>query len=255
VNATALGGEVDALEPGAYGSFAINQAVTIEGQGWSYIAPPENGYGIYINAGSGNVAIHGVSLNGVGTTGATGIAFASGSSLTIEDSTIRNFSGSGIALAPISSATIAVSRTLVAGNGGHGIYLQPNGRLTVHAIFNRVEAYQNVQKGIGIFGNLDGLPIDAVIVDSIAANNADGIYVLGNGFFNSVSLRVNHSTTYANGTGLHAEGSAAVFASQSDLNEPTSPWLEDSNSCILTYGDNYTYNNPPVCSFPAFQKY
>ena len=50
VNATAVGGEVDALDAGAYGSFTISQAITIEGQGWSYIAPPTGGNGITINA-------------------------------------------------------------------------------------------------------------------------------------------------------------------------------------------------------------
>jgi hypothetical protein len=158
-------------------------------------------------------------------------------------------------LAPTSSATITVSRTLVANNGGHGIYLQPSGSPTVHAIFDRVEACQNAQKGIGIFGNLDSEPLNAVIVDSVAAYNADGFYVLGNGFFESVNLRVNHSTTFGNGTGLHAEGSGTMFVSQTDLNETESPWLEDSSSCIVTYGGNYTYNNHPVCSVPPFQKY
>ena len=66
VNATSLGGEVDALDPAGYGPIVISQAVTIEGQGWSYIAPPASGNGITINAVSGNVAIRGVSLNGVG---------------------------------------------------------------------------------------------------------------------------------------------------------------------------------------------
>ena len=41
---------------------------------------------------SGNVSIHGVSLNGVGITGNTnGILFNSGGSLTVRDSVIRNF--------------------------------------------------------------------------------------------------------------------------------------------------------------------
>src|SRR5712691_3568323 len=70
VAATAVGGEVDALDPGAYGSFTISQAITIEGQGWSYIAPPANGNGITINAVSGDVFIRGVSLNGVGVANA-----------------------------------------------------------------------------------------------------------------------------------------------------------------------------------------
>src|SRR5258707_14093569 len=71
VAATAVGGEVDALDPGAYGSFTISQAITIEGQGWSYVAPPSGGAGITINDGGGNIAIHGVSLNGAGIAGST----------------------------------------------------------------------------------------------------------------------------------------------------------------------------------------
>jgi hypothetical protein len=114
VNATSLGGEVDALDPAGYGPITISQAITIEGQGWSYAAPPSGGNAITINAGSGDVSIHGVSLNGVGISGTTnGIVFNSGASLTIEDSVIRNMTGDGIHFVPTSSSSISVSRSFV----------------------------------------------------------------------------------------------------------------------------------------------
>src|SRR5216683_4582768 len=92
VAATAAGGEVDALDPGAYGSFTILHAITIEGQGWSYVASPSNGNAITINAGaSDNIKIHGVSLNGVGTTSSNGIVFNAGASLTVTDCVAQNF--------------------------------------------------------------------------------------------------------------------------------------------------------------------
>ena len=95
VNATSAGGEVDALDPAGYGPIVISQAVTIEGQGWSYIAPPAGGNGITINAVSGKVSIHGVSLNGAGITGGTnGIVFNSGDTLTVTDCVAQNFAGS-----------------------------------------------------------------------------------------------------------------------------------------------------------------
>ena len=79
VNATSLGGEVDALDPAGYGPIIISQAITIEGQGWSYAAPAANSPAITSNAVTGNVYIHGVSLDGVGITGfTTGIQFNSG---------------------------------------------------------------------------------------------------------------------------------------------------------------------------------
>ena len=40
VDATSAGGEVDALDPAGYGPITIGQPISIEGQGWSYIAPP-----------------------------------------------------------------------------------------------------------------------------------------------------------------------------------------------------------------------
>src|SRR5215813_14752506 len=57
VAATSPGGEVDALDAGAYGSFIIDRPITIEGQGWSYVAPPNNGNAITINTSGGNVTI------------------------------------------------------------------------------------------------------------------------------------------------------------------------------------------------------
>jgi len=89
VTATAAGGEVDALDPGAYGSFTVSQAITIEGEGWAYITPPANGAAITITAASTDkVSIHGVSLNGTGVAGGTGILLNSGL-LILQDSVFR----------------------------------------------------------------------------------------------------------------------------------------------------------------------
>src|SRR5258708_38891996 len=109
VGATAVGGEVDALDPGPYGTFPISQAIAIEGQGWSYVAPPSGGAAITINAGSGRVAIHGVLLNGAGIAGSTnGIVFNSGKSLTVEDCVVRNMTGHGLEFL----STAATTQTL-----------------------------------------------------------------------------------------------------------------------------------------------
>jgi hypothetical protein len=53
VNVTSAGGEVDALDPAGYGPITISQAITIEGQGWSYIAPPHWSHSLRLgNAGT-----------------------------------------------------------------------------------------------------------------------------------------------------------------------------------------------------------
>src|ERR1700722_9187324 len=124
VTATAVGGEVDALDPGAYGSFTINHAITIEGQGWSYVAPPSGGAAITITASSGNVFIHGVSVDGVGTSGTDGIALTgSASSLAIIDCVIQNFTHDGIYLQPTGSLELSIRNTIASNNGNDGIDL------------------------------------------------------------------------------------------------------------------------------------
>jgi hypothetical protein len=120
VNATSAGGEVDALDPAGYGPITISQAITIEGQGWSYIAPPPSGNGITINAVSGDVTIHGVSLNGAGITGGTnGIVFNSGANLTVTDCVARNFAGFGIFMqVPLSK--VSILNSIFSDNAGAG---------------------------------------------------------------------------------------------------------------------------------------
>src|SRR5215472_3490923 len=112
VNVTAAGGEVDALDPAGYSPITISQAITIEGQGWSYIAPPAGGDAITINAGAtDNIVIRGLSLNGAGVAGPTnGIVFNSGGGLTVTNCVVQNFlttgsdsiTGNGILIQPSS---------------------------------------------------------------------------------------------------------------------------------------------------------
>src|SRR5579864_9215507 len=133
VNATSAGGEVDALDPAGYSPITINKPITIEGQGWSYIAPPAGGNAITINipdngTGTGNVTIHGVSLNGAGVAGTTnGIVFNSGSSLTLNDCFVRNMTGDGLDVslsASVFSQNLTVSNSHFNDNyNGNGILL------------------------------------------------------------------------------------------------------------------------------------
>jgi hypothetical protein len=189
VAATSVGGEVDALEPGAYGSFTISQAVTIEGQGWSYVAPPAGGAGITINAGSGNVVIHGVSINGVGATGTTnGIVSNSGGSLTVTDCKFDNFTNDGILIQPGSNSLVAtISNTNIANNGHDGIQITGN----VSVIISNTYALNNVNDGVDISESPFGY---AGISNTIAAYNGNnGFEFLQNTFANLSNVRADEN--------------------------------------------------------------
>jgi hypothetical protein len=248
VNATAVGGEVDALDPGAYGSFTISQAITIEGQGWSYVAPPANGAAITITASSGTVTIRGVSLNGIGVAGAYGIVFNSGAELQVINCVVRNFAANGISFGPTVSSTLVVSNTFIASNAFQGVIVAPQAaNLTVRAVLNRVELHNNF-RGLYVydFANSGGT-IDVSAVDTVASNNST------NGFeveTTAVGSPVTHlslvrvTAAENGGAGVAAEGpQSTIRLAESLLTANGQGWAQNGGSLVVSYGNNFIDGN------------
>src|SRR3954463_9252159 len=81
IGKTAAGGEIDALDPGGFGSVTINKAITIDAtpQGGGILAA--NTFGVTVNAGANDaVVLRGLSIQGVGT-GTNGVKFNTGGTL------------------------------------------------------------------------------------------------------------------------------------------------------------------------------
>jgi hypothetical protein len=239
VNATSAGGEVDALDPGAYGSFTISQAISIEGQGWSYVAPPNNGAAITINAASGTVSIRGVSLNGVGTSGITnGILFNAGGSLNVQDSSIRNFSNAGILMQPTAGAvSFAITNTIVANNTFTGLYyLPPSGSATVNGVIDHVVATNN-QYGILINTASGGGATTVAISNSVASNNiSTGIYLRNASA--SFAASIDNTGLTGNFNGIEAFNTVNVTLGR---------------SVIASNANDGTYNNTSPNTFYSYQ--
>src|SRR5262245_35657080 len=240
----AAGGEIDVLDPAGYGAVIINKSISIRGHGFSGISIDSGGTAISINIGL-NDAVHlsGLMLEG-GQLGQIGIYFFNAGTLVIQDCVVRNFTSSGMAIAPAQAANIAVTNTLVEENGGHGIYVQPTGSFApVEAFFTRVESYHNGQMGIGVFGNTaNGFSyVDASVVESAGAFNAHhGFYALGGGA--ATSLKVFHSTTMGNlQVGILADNASTVSVALSNLNDHAGV---AGSGCLQSYGDNYSDGIP-----------
>jgi Periplasmic copper-binding protein (NosD) len=219
VDATSAGGEVDALDPAGYSPITISRGITIEGQGWSYIAPPPNGAAITINAVSGNVAIHGVSLNGAGVTGGTnGILFNSGGSLTVTDCVMQNFSGftglgsaqgHGILMLPTSGVfSFVITNTIVSNNSGFGInYAPTSGSASATGTIDHVVVSNNAN-GIWINTSLGGGSTKIAVSNSIVSNSNIGIYA-DNGEGPALLVSIDNSSFTGNGAaGIDAENSS-----------------------------------------------
>jgi hypothetical protein len=256
VNATAAGGEVDALDAGAYGSFTISHAITIEGQGWSYVAPPANGNAITINATtSDNINIHGVSLNGVGTTFTSGILFNSGGRLNIRDSVIQNFTQNGIFCSPNTStlSQLYVSNTLVSDNGKNGIEISSGaGTGTTNGVLDHVQIENNAQNGLYVITNTE--TINVIVSDSVSANNGEsGIVAFPQGVA-PVNIMVRNSTIANNNgiAGLEAdESGATIRVTRSTITGNFAGWATAGAGVVSTFGDNDIFGNGSANNAPT----
>ena len=95
------------------------------------------------------MTLRGLDIEGVGT-GLNGINFLQGSSLHVQNCTIRGFNGtnaSGISFTPGTEAQLFVTDTIVMNNGqfaaGNGIVVRPTGSGNVSAVFTRVNSNYN----------------------------------------------------------------------------------------------------------------
>jgi hypothetical protein len=265
----AAGGEIDVLDPAGYGSISISKAVSVQGHGFASIAPAAtSAAGIFIQAGpSEKVNLNGLIIEGAGF-GETGIGFISGGSLVIENSVVRNWNSSGIAIGPSTMGTdtvsISISNTLVADNGGHGIYIQPRAEFSadVIATFSRVEVDNNVQKGIGIFTNLGG-SILATVVDSVATNNGTNFYALGSsnpcpavGAGGCAQMQIFRSTSTQSpptpNIGIVAEGGAIIYVGQSSVGLLGGAWSVSTGGQVFSFGDNDAFEPAPSGTIPKF---
>src|SRR5262245_60632310 len=97
ISKTALGGEIDALDPGGFGAVTITKAITIDGGGGQVASVLVSGTnGIIVNAGVNDVVtLRHIRINGLGT-GLNGVEFLKGRALIVEHCEIFAFTKAGI---------------------------------------------------------------------------------------------------------------------------------------------------------------
>lgn len=144
ISKTAAGGEIDALDPGGFGTVTITKAITIDGgagQVASVLASGTNG--INVNAGVNDVVIlRHLTINGISGTGAgglNGVRYSSGAALHIQDCYIFGFTQDGVNVATTATAALFVNNTFVT-NNVNGIHIAPSMTSFVKSMLVQVRA-------------------------------------------------------------------------------------------------------------------
>jgi hypothetical protein len=143
ISKTAAGGEIDALDPGGFGTLTATKSITVEGtqgQGFgSTLASGTTGFivndSLTASPGTIVVRLRNLSINGAGTTlGTHGINFVSGKALEVESCRIYNFSTSGIRVANTAgNVQLIVRDTMISDVTADGIILSPSNTVGVSA--------------------------------------------------------------------------------------------------------------------------
>jgi hypothetical protein len=236
-NTVAAGGEIDVLDPAGYGALTITKSISIQGHGFAGIATA-SGNAITITAGnSDDISLRGLLIDGVGS-GNRGIELNSAGSLDIQDSLIRNFSGSGLVLTSTDPSKVFISDTRIARNRAGGISSIGDGSLS--GVIDRVVIANNVGTGLSFafYSQLKFTVSDSVITD----NSGDGVQIAGAGQPGEVMLR--NVVVADNSTGVSVTGSNTIIrVTKSTITGNTIGFTTLSSGQIASYSDNNLNGN------------
>jgi parallel beta helix pectate lyase-like protein len=243
ISKTAVGGEIDALDPGGFGAVTITKAITLAADGALASTLVSGTNGIVISAPAGAiVTIRGLEITGIGS-GLSGIVFNSGGALHVEKCAIRQFTGNGILFQPSSGGSdLFVSDTDIGDNTGAGIQIAPTGSGIAAVVIDRVHANNN-NAGIRATAAGGGAFIDVTVRDSVAGGNS-GIGFLAQSSSAPTRMMLSRTTASFNGVGFQADGSAAtIWMGDSAALANTTGMSFINTGNLLSYGDNQVNGN------------
>jgi hypothetical protein len=238
ISKTFIGGEIDALDPGGFGTVTITKSITIDGCCiTSILASGTNGVNVNIapnaNDPERRVTLRHLTINGTGASGAVGtrtglkgINYTQGLVLHVENCFIQNFTQDGIFMSHSASGgtvhvkdtnitncnvgiSIATTTGFVVGNMDH-VRLE---KMTSHGMVIGNHGHAHVSNCFIAFNGGDGVNIGASIADGtvnlestfIASNGAAGIR---NGTTGSI-IDISNTSILQNATGIASASGAA----------------------------------------------
>jgi hypothetical protein len=282
ISKTSAGGEIDCLDPGGYGTLTITKSITIDCTGTmgSVLASGTNGFNINDSASgfanTSRVVLRGLTINGSGTaaqnaqgnpgTGLIGISFTSGASLIVEDVIIQDFNASsaiGISFRPASTAQLSVSNSVIIDNGngatGGGILVQPTGASgNARVVVTNVELNNNSGFGVSVNSTGNTGPSTQVGLTNVRlTHNGTGLNVLSPAATTGLTVELDNSTVFANGTGIRSDGGTiGIGVGNTTLQANGTALVTANGGTIQSWGDNRLIGNTVLSNFnpPALIK-
>jgi len=240
ISVTAAGGEIDALDPGGFGTVTITKSITIDGGGGQVASILASGVnGIIVNAGMNDVVIlRNLRINGAGTTlGQNGIRFLVGGELHVEHCVIERFSNIAIDFQPSGGGEGYITDTTLIDNAGGGVVVN-TGRVAITNLHSEAN-------GNGVMVN--GTAI-ASVRDSFAAGSGAGFGAVTGG----AAINVENSVATHNQFGIFVALGAVARVSNTMIVSNTNEGLHnDGASFLISLQGNSLIANPTNGAFTS----
>jgi hypothetical protein len=233
INKTADGGEVDALTAGSFGSFVINNSITIDGKGLATVQET-SGQAIAVNeyATTDTVVLKGLSING-GSSGVEGIYYPGSGNLVVENCIITGFTYDGIVNVTNGNSLLYVKNTTING-GATGVYVNEDGGSTIleHVTITGTSSY-----GVEVLNSPGSLTInDSLIVGGAYGVDVQSSAFYGTSLFNTILERVTITGTTTGGlyvgVGTAGVDSSTFFSNATAMEAASGSTIRISNSNI-----------------------
>ncbi len=205
ISKTAAGGEIDALDPGGFGTVTVTKSITLNGQATLAGILNSNTNGVTVNAGVNDVVVlRNLSINGAGT-GLSGIRYIGGAAVTVENCTIDGFTANGVEANLTTNGRLTVRNTSI-GGGAAGVKVNgTTGR--VSAVLSNVSVRGSAMGVDGLYGVID--------ITGSVFSDATSYAILAEGGLISVS----NSLLASNSVAIQAQTGATVRLSNNDVYE------------------------------------
>jgi hypothetical protein len=233
ISKTFIGGEIDPLDPGGFGTLTVTKSITVDGCCiTSVLASGTTGFiinvGVNANDPERRVTLRHLTINGTGSSGAVGqrtgvrgINFIAGKSLWVENCYIQNFANEGIRVALAETGSMLSVKDTNITNCNVGIDVSTTTGFVV-GLMEKVRVERMTNNGVNIGAHAFGTVRDSFI----AFNGNDGVSMGATN--NDGRVFVENSMLVHNATVALRAGSAAP--------DTTNPQLVVSNTRVSSNG-------------------
>jgi hypothetical protein len=240
ISKTAASGIISVLDPGGFGAVTITKSITLDNasENGSVLASGING--IIISAGVNDaVTLRGISIDGTGVggnTGINGIRFLSGAKLVVDRCVISNFTTNGIDFEPNNAAVFSVTNTTINNITGNAVFVLAGASGTANGTLDHVHLLEGgsglvVQKGTV-----------AIKSSQVSGMGSVGINATGTSALAHISL--DDTVVDNGGTGVNAVGSqAAIFMSRSTITNNNVGLHASLSGAITSFSNNRLLGN------------